>query len=415
MGIKDTYDLLNKLGDGAFSNVFLAVHRPTGINVAIKIIKKANNNNTQNLENENNKFYDISHEAKILKSLNHPNIIKLFEYFEDENNFYFVQELCEHGTVAQYIMEYGSSEGPEIKRIFLQLVSAISYLHDVAGVLHCDIKAENVLLDSNNNVKLADFGFAYDLNNSNDITNLELSSKIKGSPAYIAPEVLQGNPNSRESDIWSTGVFLYYILTGSLPFEDDEIEGLVRSIVEMKPALPSHLSSEASSLLTKILKKNPKKRYTIQKIKNNKWCKEMSNLLDETYKELINDGKAVDTNIVQQMIKLDSTNFGSFESVMADLLGETPNDITTSYKILLKKKENESLTNHMKFLRKKSAPQRSSDLGAHQTTRCMSRSRSHTANELDDLTFGKAKRAKRISINSKGSIQKFKNPIKFLK
>lgn len=413
MGLKESYDLLNKLGDGAFSSVFLAIHRPTGVHVAIKIIKKNNTSTTQTLSHESNKFSDILHEAEILKSLNHPNIIKLFEFFEDDNNFYFVQELCEHGTVAQYIMEYGSSEGPEIKRIFLQLISAISYLHEVAGILHCDIKAENVLLDSNNNVKLADFGFAYDQNNINENSS-ENSTKIKGSPAYIAPEILQGSSNSVESDIWSTGVFLYYILTGSLPFEDDEIEGLVRSIVEMKPAFPSHLSSEASQLIMKILKKNPKKRYSLKKIKNNKWCKELSNLLDESYKNLINNEKNIDANIINQMIKMDSTNFGTFESIMDDLTTEKLNDTTTSYKILLKKKENEILNNHMKFLKKKSAPQRSSDLGARQPSKRISKSKSQ-AYDLDDLDSGKVKRTNKILINSKGNVSKFKNPIKFLK
>lgn len=411
MGLKESYDLLNKIGDGAFSSVFLAVHRPTGVHVAIKIIKK---NNSQSISHKNNKFLDILREEEILKSLNHPNIIKLFEFFEDENNYYFVQELCEHGTVAQYIIEYGSSEGPEIKKIFLQLINAISYLHEVVGILHCDIKAENVLLDSNNNVKLADFGFAFDQNLEN-ADKEKLPSEIKGSPAYIAPEILQGGFNSIESEIWSAGVFLYYILTGSLPFDDEEIEGLVKSITEMKPAFPSHLSSEATHLIMKILKKNPNKRYTIKKIKNNKWCKDLSNLLDETYTNLINDGKEIDLNIIQQMLKIDSTNFGTYDTIVEDLATEEINDTTTSYKILLKKKENEILNNHMKFLKKKSAPQRSSDLGARQISLCISKSRSQ-AYDLDDLVSGKVKRTKRILINSKGNVTvKVKNPIKFLK
>lgn len=412
MGLKDSYDVLNKLGDGAFSSVFLAVHKPTGIHVAIKIIKKPNPN-SDDTSHHKSKYSDVIREVEILKSLNHPNIVKLFEFFEDETNFYFVQELCEHGTVAQYIMEYGSSEGPEIKKIFLQLINALYYLHEVVGILHCDIKAENILLDSNNNVKLADFGFAYDQKNK-DETNLAFYQKIKGSPAYIAPEILQGSTNSPESDIWSVGVFLYYIITGSLPFEDDEIEGLVHSIIQMKPAFPSHLSSEVSSLITKILKKNPKKRYTIKQIKNNKWCKETSKLIDEIYKNLISDSNSIDAGVIQQMIKINSSFFGSCEAIVDDLNNGKLNDKTTSYQIMLKKKENEILNNHMKGLKKRSAPQRSSDLGARQPNCYISRSRSH-AYDLDDLNQGKVKRQKRVLINSKGNISKIKNPIKYLK
>lgn len=406
MGLKDSYDILNKLGDGAFSSVYLAVHRLTGIQVAIKIIKKTSDDG-----HGKSKYSDVMREVTILKSLNHPNIVKLFDFFEDDSSYYFVQELCEHGTVAQYIMEYGSSEGPEIKRIFLQLISAINYLHEVANIIHCDIKAENVLLDYNNNVKLADFGLAYDQKNK-DEENIDFSKKIKGSPAYIAPEVLLGGRNSIQSDIWSSGVFLYFLLTGSLPFEDDEINGLIQSIVHMKPAFPYYLTSEVSRLIKKILKKNPQKRYTTKQIKNNKWLKEMSILMDEIYKTLNYESTEIDSGIIQQMMKANPEYFKSNEVIVDDINNDNDSDNTTSYKILLRKKENDILNSHFKNLKKKTAPQRSSDLGSNPSFHYRARSRSQ-GNRNEELKKGK--RQKKVLINSKGSIQRNIDPIKNLK
>lgn len=406
MGLKDSYDILNKIGDGAFSSVFLAVHRPTGIHVAIKIIKKINDS-----EHHNSKSSDVMREVDILKSLDHPNIIKLFEFFEDDFNYYFVQELCENGNVAHFIMEYGSSERPEIKKIFLELINALYYLHEVAHVIHCDIKAENILLDSNNNVKLADFGFSYN-HTYTDEDNQKFSEKIKGSPAYIAPEVLQGGKNTILSDIWSSGVFLYFMLTGSLPFEDNELDGLIHSIIKMKPAFPSYLSSDATRLLKKILKKNPLKRFTIPQIKNYKWLKETSNSIDEIYKNLNSQADNIDIGIVQHMIKINPDLFQSTEIIIDDILSGKINDNTTSYKILLRKKENEILNNQFKLLKKKTTPQRSSDLRSTPQFHYRPRTRSQN-NKQEQMKRGK--RPQKVLISSKGSVPKFDISIENLK
>lgn len=400
MKLNSSYNILHKLGYGAYSNVFLGIHRFSGMKVAIKIIQKNTDENIQE-----NKYLDILRETKIFQSLNHPNIVKLFEFFEDEKNFYFVEEFCEHGTVAQYIHNFGFSEGPDCKLIFLQLINAISYLHNYAGILHCDIKAENVLLDNNNNVKLTDFGLAYshkDDNNNNIFTDSNFYTKIKGTPAYIAPEILEGGSNSIQSDIWSIGVFLYYIVTGSLPFEDDlELDGLIHTIIKMKPYYPSYLSTDVIQLLTKLLKKNPNERINLEQIKNSSWCKDMSDSFDDLDWYFKYDKKNIDNEIIQQIIKTNPTLFGSFENFVEDIKEDKFNEKTTFYKILLKKKENEIFNNNLKNVKKKFVGHRSSDIKI--APQFYSRKRKSNSFNL-----------KKVTINSKGNVPKMFDPIKFL-
>lgn len=410
MEINDTYDIIRKLGEGAFSNVFLATHRPSGVQVAIKIIKKEIFNDSSD---GNFSYSDVLREVEILRTTNHPNIVKLFDYHEDKNNFYIVQELCDHGTVVEYIKNNGNSENPEIKLIFLQLVNAVSYLHEVAGILHCDIKAENVLLDSNNNVKLVDFGFAYDHKN-NDDNDVSAYQKIKGTPAYIAPEVLQNYPNSIESDTWSIGVFLYYLITGTLPFDDDELTGLAHCIIKMKPSFPSYLSSNSIQLLTKILKKNPKERCTLNQIKNSAWLKNISEELDNTYQNINYGNDEIDSEIVQQIIKNFPFKFGSFKEICDDIKKGRINPTTVYYNILLNKKKNEILNNYLKPLKKKIEIRCPSIFSVDHKPNSSPKSRSVSTNRVG-LNNCNASTKKRILICSKASIPKLINPIKYLK
>ncbi|OHT15644.1 CAMK family protein kinase [Tritrichomonas foetus] len=328
--LSESYIFADKLGSGAYSCVFKAVHILTGLNVAIKIIEK-------NTVQEPEAYKRFIQEIDILKMLNHPNIAHFYELIEDESNYYIVLEYCERGTVTNFIEANGKSESNIKKTIFNQLLEALSYLYDKLNIIHCDIKADNVLLDEFLDIKLIDFGFASHVNNSYQ------DRLIRGSPAYIAPEVFQGAHNTPSSEIWSLGIFLYLITTGKLPYDDEDMDGLMHSIVNMKPIIQSYLTHECSDLISLLLNKSPEKRPTFEEIKKHCWFNDldlkshaMINMCIETG---FHNKKDIDNEIIEEM---ESFNYDP-NAIYHCLFTNEFNTLTTTYKLLLKKK-----TSHMK-------------------------------------------------------------------
>ncbi|XP_049824727.1 uncharacterized protein LOC109605697 isoform X4 [Aethina tumida] len=256
------YKLERTIGKGNFAVVKLATHIVTNTKVAIKIIDKTA------LDEDN--LTKIFRETAILKKLRHPHITRLYELMETNNTIYMVTEYASEGEIFDHLVAKGRMHEPEARRIFNQIVSAVSYCHS-QGIVHRDLKAENLLLDHNMNIKLADFGF------SNQFTEGSLLSTWCGSPPYAAPELFQGlKYDGPKADIWSLGVVLYVLVCGSLPFDGRLQFMALRSVViEGKFRIPYFMSQDCEHLIRHMLVVDPDKRLTIQQIAKHRWLSDV--------------------------------------------------------------------------------------------------------------------------------------------
>ncbi|XP_034654797.1 uncharacterized protein LOC117892575 isoform X3 [Drosophila subobscura] len=261
------YELEKTIGKGNFAVVKLATNIVTKTKVAIKIIDKT----CLNEEYLSKTFREIS----ILKSLRHPHITRLYEVMESQSMIYLVTEYAPNGEIFDHLVANGRMKEPEAARVFTQLISAVNYCH-LRGVVHRDLKAENVLLDKDMNIKLADFGFS---------NHYEEGATLRtwcGSPPYAAPEVFQGlEYDGPKSDIWSLGVVLYALVCGALPFDGKTILELKSRVVLGKFRIPFFMSQECEHLIRNMLVVEPDRRYTIRQIIKHRWLSEWQSELHE--------------------------------------------------------------------------------------------------------------------------------------
>ncbi|XP_025052971.1 MAP/microtubule affinity-regulating kinase 3 isoform X3 [Alligator sinensis] len=238
------YRLLKTIGKGNFAKVKLARHILTGREVAIKIIDKTQLNPTS--------LQKLFREVRIMKILNHPNIVKLFEVIETEKTLYLIMEYASGGEVFDYLVAHGRMKEKEARAKFRQIVSAVQYCHQ-KHIVHRDLKAENLLLDADMNIKIADFGF------SNEFTVGNKLDTFCGSPPYAAPELFQGKKyDGPEVDVWSLGVILY-----TLELRERVLRGKYR--------IPFYMSTDCENLLKRFLVLNPTKRGTLEQIMKDRW------------------------------------------------------------------------------------------------------------------------------------------------
>ncbi|XP_023681283.1 MAP/microtubule affinity-regulating kinase 3a isoform X2 [Paramormyrops kingsleyae] len=251
------YRLLKTIGKGNFAKVKLARHILTGREVAIKIIDKTQLNPTS--------LQKLFREVRIMKILNHPNIVKLFEVIETEKTLYLVMEYASGGEVFDYLVAHGRMKEKEARAKFRQIVSAVQYCHQ-KHIVHRDLKAENLLLDADMNIKIADFGF------SNEFTLGNKLDTFCGSPPYAAPELFQGKKyDGPEVDVWSLGVILYTLVSGSLPFDGQNLKELRERVLRGKYRIPFYMSTDCENLLKRFLVLNPAKRGTLEQIMKDRW------------------------------------------------------------------------------------------------------------------------------------------------
>ncbi|XP_064207604.1 serine/threonine-protein kinase MARK2-like isoform X15 [Anguilla rostrata] len=252
------YRLLKTIGKGNFAKVKLARHVLTGKEVAVKIIDKTQLNSSS--------LQKLFREVRIMKLLNHPNIVKLFEVIETEKTLYLVMEYASGGEVFDYLVAHGRMKEKEARAKFRQIVSAVQYCHQKC-IVHRDLKAENLLLDSEMNIKIADFGF------SNEFTLGNKLDTFCGSPPYAAPELFQGKKyDGPEVDVWSLGVILYTLVSGSLPFDGQNLKELRERVLRGKYRIPFYMSTDCENLLKKFLILNPTKRGSLeQQVMRDRW------------------------------------------------------------------------------------------------------------------------------------------------
>uniref|UniRef100_H2YPH8 MAP/microtubule affinity-regulating kinase 3 n=1 Tax=Ciona savignyi TaxID=51511 RepID=H2YPH8_CIOSA len=251
------YRILKTIGKGNFAKVKLARHVLTGREVAIKIIDKKQLNPSS--------LQKLFREVRIMKHLDHPNIVKLYEVIENSKQLLLVMEYANGGEVFDYLVAHGRMKEKEARAKFRQIVSSVQYLHS-KKIVHRDLKAENLLLDADMNIKIADFGF------SNEFTPGHKLDTFCGSPPYAAPELFQGKKyDGPEVDVWSLGVILYTLVSGSLPFDGQNLKELRERVLRGKYRIPFYMSTDCEHLLRKFLVLNPTKRGTLTAVMQDKW------------------------------------------------------------------------------------------------------------------------------------------------
>lgn len=250
------------LGRGSTGRVRLAKHSETGQLAAVKIVPKSKFQKNENGQESNTGAspYGIEREIIIMKLISHENVMGLYDVWENKGELYLVLEYVEGGELFDYLIKKGRLQEKEAIHYFQQIINGVSYCHQF-NICHRDLKPENLLLDKNLNIKIADFGMAA----------LEINSKLLetscGSPHYASPEIVTGkNYHGSPSDVWSCGIILFALLTGHLPFDDENIRKLLIKVQTGKFIMPNYLSKDAKDLIWKMLKVNPMERIKIQDI-----------------------------------------------------------------------------------------------------------------------------------------------------
>uniref|UniRef100_A0A9J7ZLH0 non-specific serine/threonine protein kinase n=2 Tax=Cyprinus carpio TaxID=7962 RepID=A0A9J7ZLH0_CYPCA len=254
------YEMERTIGKGNFAVVKLATHMITRAKVAIKIVDK-----TQ-LDDENLK--KIFREVQIMKMLRHPHIIRLYQVMETERLIYLVTEYASGGEIFDHLVAHGRMAEKDARRKFKQIVAAVYFCH-CRNIVHRDLKAENLLLDHNLNIKIADFGF------SNLFSRGQLLKTWCGSPPYAAPELFEGKEyDGPKVDIWSLGVVLYVLVCGALPFDGSTLQNLRARVLSGKFRIPFFMSTDCEYLIRHMLILEPSRRLSMEQICKNKWMRQ---------------------------------------------------------------------------------------------------------------------------------------------
>jgi len=314
----DEYEIKEKLGEGAYGCVYKVTQKSTNFLRAVKAIERKHI--------DSNSF---SNEIAILKTVDHPNIIKLFDCYYDNNFFYMVEEYCSGGDLFDYIQKIKNFSEKIAATIFNQLLSAINHLHK-KNIVHRDIKPENIVFipleeNKNNNdifIKLIDFGTSVSIKNKSNLHE-EL-----GTIYYIAPEVFKNNYNEK-ADIWSCGIILYTMLCGHPPFLGNDEDSIKNKILNCKVEYPQNefknISKGAIDFLELLLENDPNKRISAEEALKNEW---LINMLNS------DDDNILNKTIIENLIKFSST-----VSLQKATLSFLTNQISMNEEIKTLKKE----------------------------------------------------------------------------
>ncbi len=265
----DAYLLLHKLGSGTYGSVNLVKHRLTEVERAMKKIRKEKK---LDKELQKKKDEEIMNEIEILKSIDHPNIVKIYEFFSTPDYYYLVTEFCKGGELFDQFEKYAPFDEFHAAFIMYQIFTAVHYCH-LKRIVHRDLKPENILIEKQNNdgyflIKVIDFGTAKLFKKD------KMERTLIGSPYYIAPEVINRHYNEK-CDLWSCGVIFYILLSNKLPFngEDDKevFENIQKGDYNINLPIFNKVSSEAKDLIKKLLVLDPDKRINLKNVLSHKF------------------------------------------------------------------------------------------------------------------------------------------------
>ena len=312
------YRIEGTIGEGNFGKVKYGTHILTSQPVAIKFINKNRLIRPGDMDR-------IKNEMKIIYSSNHPNILKAYEIFEDDSNYYIVMERPERGDLFNYICSKGRLSLDEASFIYFQLVNAVSYLQKMK-IAHRDLKPENILLTEDFILKIGDFGLSKYYKNK----NIRMST-ICGSPCYSAPEMLRGNKyKPYPIDVWGIGIVLYCMVCGALPFEDTKEDDLIRKVVQCDYNCPYYINQNVRALFKRIFCSNPNERITMEELKMNCVYNMGKANFMKYYKIYGENGELLPQ--VQRFIKEKAINYLETECSM-EINNNTNLEETTSFKI----------------------------------------------------------------------------------
>jgi len=277
----ETYDLdTDAVGTGAFGTVLKATKKGTRMKIAIKIVK------TSSIEAQNS-MEAFQNEMSIHNDLDHPNIVRLYETFEDAQQVYLAMELCSGGELFATIVEQGYFSEGVAAIMMKQIVSALFYMHS-SGVVHRDLKPENFLLKEQgvplekNSIKVIDFGMAkrFDHQPTTQHFDMPIFKTKTGTAFYVAPEVLSGK-YSEKCDVWSCGTILYTLLAGFPPFGGDTDEQILKEVklgvISFNLKEFEHISKDVKDLIKRMCKMEPKLRLSSEQVLNSSWIYSHSN------------------------------------------------------------------------------------------------------------------------------------------
>ena len=259
--INDRYEIIKSIGEGGMANVYLAYDTILDRNVAIKVLRG-------DLANDEKFVRRFQREALSASSLSHPNIVAMYDVGEDNGLYYIVMEYVEGMTLKQLLKKRGSLTLSEAIDIMLQLTDGMAHAHD-SYIVHRDLKPQNIMIESDGQIKITDFGIAMALNS----TQLTQTNSVMGSVHYLPPEQAAGKGATIKSDIYSMGIIFYELLTGELPFKGDSAVEI--ALKQMKEPLPdvhklnNDIPQSIENIILKATAKNPKNRYDDAKSMHN--------------------------------------------------------------------------------------------------------------------------------------------------
>ena len=350
------YIIKKTLGKGTFAKVKLAIQLPKKNKVAIKIIEKK-------ILKEEDDLIRLKREFEMLTQFNNPNVISVTEIFENYEAYFTVMEYCEGGELFNYIVENKILSEEKSAFFFYQLINGLDYIHSL-GIVHRDLKPENLLLTGDLIIKIIDFGLSNYFNKKDN----KLLSTPCGSPCYASPEMLSGKGyDGFKIDIWASGIILFAMLCGYLPFDHKDNYKLFEKILQCKITYPKYLSDESKDLIKKILVPDPRKRITIPGIKKHKFYLKGKKIFENNYSilQLSRNDSSEDTT-EEFFGKLNDSNRNNYlwydflhrsQNTLIDSLGVSlfniPNNDIKSFSFEKMKSPEMNINNFMKKIKGK--------------------------------------------------------------
>ncbi|VDN03020.1 unnamed protein product [Thelazia callipaeda] len=305
-------------------------HCITGRKVAVKIVNKEKLSESV--------LQKVEREIAIMKLIEHPNVLHLYDVYENKKYLYLLLEHVSGGELFDYLVRKGRLMAKEARKFFRQIISALDFCH-AHNICHRDLKPENLLLDDRNNIKVADFGMA-----SLQVEGSMLETSC-GSPHYACPEVIRGEKyDGRKADVWSCGVILYALLVGALPFDDDNLRNLLEKVKKGSFHIPHFVPADCQNLLRAMIEVDPQKRLSLSEVFKHQWVVENSKAelelelpmaqVVQTY--IIPNEENIDPDVFRHM-----NNLGCFkdkEKLIRELLSSRHNTEKMVYFLLLDRK-----------------------------------------------------------------------------
>ncbi|BGO96869.1 putative Cell division control protein 15 (putative) [Rhodotorula toruloides] len=307
-----TYQLGECIGRGQFGSVYRALNLNTGQVVAVKRIS---------LEGKSeNEVAELSNEVKLLRSLTHPAVVKYEGLVRTEHYLNIILEFAEGGSLEKTIKQYGQLPESLVAAYVLKMLEGLAYLHG-EGVVHCDLKAANVLSTKNGNIKLSDFGVSLNLNAIKTTRGLAAANEVNGTPNWMAPEVISMRGATAASDVWSLGATICELVSGRPPYADlVAMSAMFRIVEDDCPPLPDGISAELERFLLRCFRKNPKERPTADELFDDPWLLKHSIILQSRPQDSLPFHRRISSDHRRPLLSLPSalSSTAAFTADMSD-------------------------------------------------------------------------------------------------